>query len=397
MIHLALLPRDGLFLKDGRGWYTSDIGRSYSHAWPHPPTVRGALRAAYGHHLMQQTGQLLRPREWDEATADLTLAALIAMRRPAGSDVFALEHRLWPVPADVFHSEPGKARRLHPVEERAEIGVLDLVSGELDDQQAAFSGLLRPSLPSRAKPIPAPDFWTERDMRQWLLGAEDMDITSIHIPRRTDIHVTIDAKSQAATPSRLFSSDVTEPIDEARNEWALALACSLPAGGDATFASTSRPVLLGGRRRLALVEPANASLFAGPGDDFFARIAGSRGLRLVCVTPARFARGWLPDPIERQSARYCGELPGVDGPVVLRAALAGRPIDLSTWDSVARRPRPTWRLVRPGAVYFVEKEHGPFTAAECQRLWLAAWGGEQQSGLGLVIPGRWDPPVTKRG
>ena len=37
----ALLPRDGLFCKDGRGWNTSSVGRSHGHPWPPPSTLRG--------------------------------------------------------------------------------------------------------------------------------------------------------------------------------------------------------------------------------------------------------------------------------------------------------------------------------------------------------------------
>ena len=32
--HLALVPRDGFFAKDGRGWHTSVSGRGHGLDWP---------------------------------------------------------------------------------------------------------------------------------------------------------------------------------------------------------------------------------------------------------------------------------------------------------------------------------------------------------------------------
>lgn len=397
MMQLALLPRDGLFLKDGRGWYTSDVGRSHGHAWPHPPTVRGALRAAYGHHIMARDGIRLKPVDWEHATADLRIDKLLAMRRPAGTHPFTRDHRVWPVPADALHLANGKVHRLLP-NTAPRLPALDLNDdpNDLDgdaDQARAFANLWRPDLPTRTKPGPRPDFWTEADMRAWLLhpGASadaPIHIPGLHLSRRTDLHVTIDPGSQTATPSMLFSSEVTEPLDRAQHEWALGIECTLPADTH-TGTFPAGPVLLGGRRRLALVERDTApEIFTAPAGSFD-NIPAGRGLRLICVTPAAFTRGWLPDGFAPAGNTYLGTLPGVAGDVILRAALVPRPLDLSTWNTVAGCPRPTRRLVRPGAVYFFEKQDGPFTPAEHAALWLAALGDGRDDGLGLVVPGRW--------
>jgi CRISPR-associated protein Cmr3 len=391
MMHLALVPRDGMFLKDGRGWYTSDVGRSYSHEWPLPSTVRGALRAAYGYHLIEG-GVSLSPAGWDEQTSGVTLRYTVALRRPTGTQGFAADHRMWPVPRDAFFDQRGECHTFVLGPSRAES--LDMTEG------VAFDRLLHPRGMDSRKPGVRPLFWPEQTMRQWLLNPEDRaDTGGLSPSRRVDLHVTIEPETETETPSMLFSGEITEPLDGARHEWALGVACELPDD------TTSHPVneyfgpalTLGGRRRLAWVESlAGSDVFAQP--DWLDEIAGSKGLRLICVTPGKFQSGWLPDVFIEHDGRYVsapGAL-GVASGLILHAALVPRPWDVSTWDMRAGRPRESWRLVEPGSVYFVEKQDGSvFSAAECRSLWLRTWADASdeasKNGFGLLVPGRWDP------
>ena len=391
MLHLVLMPRGGLFLKDGRGWYTSDVGRSYGHAWPLPPTVGGAIRAAYGRVRVEAK----KEPDWSALARDLTIARPLALRRPLGADQFTVDHRLWPTPGDAFYDADGRVTPLVPVKDPCLAG-LDL--GQ-EDEDGAFAALWRPRLPHDGKPGMRPVFWCESEILEWLGSAPAKGsrvIPGCNPPRRTDIHVTIDPDSQTAEPAMLFSCDVTEPLgrasesDTSIREWGLAVACKLP-GDEHADQLAAGPILLGGRRRMATSEKVSADLFEAPAQ-LVQAAQGRRGLRLLCVAPALFQRGWLPDGFERQGNEYIGNLPSIPGDVILRAAIVPRPLHLSTWNMLKREPRPTLRLVAPGSVYFFEKPNGVFSAAECKSLWLAAWGGEQENGLGTVIPGRWDVP-----
>ena len=392
---LALLPRDGLFLKDGRGWYTSDIGRSHGHDWPLPPTIRGALRAAWGRALIQQTGRALDPKAWDAATAALALRRVLALQRPLAAP-FASEHRRWPAPADALYVGD-RVIRLEP--RRPRLGSL----GATDDP--AVEALWRPHLATGEaprKPERAPRFWPERDLVRWLAcepiakhGAPEH--RALAPVRRSNLHVTLDPSTQAAAESMLFSSEVVEPLlrdDRGQvHEWAVGVEIELP--DDAP--SLDGALTLGGRRRLAHTERLPEDLFEAPE----ALPERAPGLRLLVATPAHFERGWLPDgfdPTPRpEDGPYHGRLPGLDAPVLLRAALVPRPLDLSTWDMAQGAPRPTKRLVPAGAVYFFQRADGrAFGAADLRALWLAAWGGDTRDGLGLVMPGRWDPEPEER-
>jgi CRISPR-associated protein Cmr3 len=115
-------------------------------------------------------------------------------------------------------------------------------------------------------------------------------------------------------------------------------------------------------------------------------------LRVVAVTPLCFAKGWLPDGFAAHGNEYRGRLPELDAELVLRAAFVPRPIHVSGWDMAAGKPKPTSRMVAPGAVYFFERVDGrPFGESEARALWLAAVGRRTGEGFGRLAAGFWGP------
>jgi CRISPR type III-B/RAMP module-associated protein Cmr3 len=100
----------------------------------------------------------------------------------------------------------------------------------------------------------------------------------------------------------------------------------------------------------------------------------------------------LPDGFEDNRGTYSGRLPGIDHDVILRAAFIPRPTHVSGWDMAANAPKPTSRMVAPGAVYFFERTDGkPFGEADARSLWLASLGTRTEEGFGRVVPGVWSP------
>ena len=394
LARLALLPRDGLFLKDGRGWYTSDIGRSHSLAWPEPPTIRGALRAAAGRALIA-SGRTLQRTDWDAAPQDLALQRMVTFRRPVGDGITPTD-RLWPAPADtVLLAGASHFVRLDPRPPPSG-GHPTLGAAH---EPAALERLWRPGSLPGGKPLPRPAFWTESDFAAWLRAdavrpPEPAAMADLAPPRRPEVHVTIDPLTGAAADTLLFSGEIVESLTRDHHEWGLAVECELPPG---VAALPAGPLPLAGRRRLTHTLPAPADLFAAPRD----LGADAPGLRLVLVTPAEFERGWLPDGFDEspdpERGPYLGRIPGLDAELALRAAIVPRPQHLSGWDMARRRPRPTRRLVPAGAVYFFQRADAkPFTAEDRRALWLRAWGRGTTDGLGLVVAGRWDIQAKDR-
>ncbi len=383
---IALVPRDGFFVKDGRGWHTSASGRGHSLDWPFPPTLLGALRTSLGRAMEQGVpGARFDGAAFRRETVGASMGPVVPLRRLQGQQAWEPEHRMWPVPMDALYlSDAGKVQRLQPRQPAAPT----LGRDEDPAREALWT-----ATPREAKPESAPRWWTEGDFLAWLGEGTvkkhgDLEKRALELPRRVDIRLGIDAETFTAREGMLFSSDTIEPlstVDGHRWEWAIGLSAFVPIAAPID----SVPWTIGGDRRLARPQPVQG-LFEAPTAMAFA--GGARGLRLVVVTPACFQNGWLPDGFSSRGGAYRGEIEGVAGDLVLRAAFVPRPEHVSGWDMALNQPKPTLRLVRPGAVYFFEKVSGDaFSAEELRSLWLAAIGARSNEGLGRVVPGRWTP------
>ncbi len=97
---LALVPRDGFFVKDGRGWQTS--ARTSVLDWPWPTTVRGALTTVSGKIAERQTGNRFGPKDWKDRQSKIAIGPLVALRR---TQLDGPWRPMWPVPADALWLE----------------------------------------------------------------------------------------------------------------------------------------------------------------------------------------------------------------------------------------------------------------------------------------------------
>lgn len=378
--HLSLMPRDGIFCKDGRGWATSTSGRGHGLDWPWPSTVLGALRTASGRAAEARTGRRFEARDWTAHTAGITLGRTLVLRRTPEAP-WDVRHRVWPAPAD--------ARRL---EQHDTLHRLDPVPPPLRtlgrDEDEAREALWVPLLSDKAKPLPMPRWWSEARLAAWLAGdavpARDT-ANELEPSRRVQAHVQIREDAGTAQDEALYSHDVLETL-EPHAEWALGLEVVLPGQGPPAIAT------LGSDSRLARIGPLSAPLFSPPTRVLDAFRDGSPGLRIVVVTPACFTGGWLPDGLAPNGREIRGRIAGLDAALVLRAAMVPRPIHVSGWDMVARRPKPASAMVPPGAVYFFQRADGrPFGQHDAHALWLAALGDRTAEGFGRVVPGIWTP------
>ncbi|MEQ8767234.1 MAG: type III-B CRISPR module-associated Cmr3 family protein [Planctomycetota bacterium] len=380
--HLALLPRDGFFAKDGRGWHTSASGRGHGLDWPWPSTVLGALRSLWGRGEEARKNTTFSPDDWRSRTQPIQLGRTLVLRRKHGA-AWSTEDAIWPVPLDALWLEDRQeVQRLDPEKPNAP------TLGRDDDEER--EGLWRAVPDGASKPLPAPRWWSSGDFTTWLAeGVVQRRDRALATTRRMQVHVGIRPEQLTSDDGVLFSHDVVETIDP-DGEWALGVEVSLPEGGLPNVAT------LGSDSRLARIECLPTTAFEPPPRLLEAFRSSSPGLRLVAVSPLCFENGWLPDGLVKTNGEYRGQLPGIGDEVILRAAFVPRPIHVSGWDMAANggkgAPKPTSRMIAPGAVYFFERADGaPFNKAEARALWLGALGTRTVEGFGRVVPGVWRP------
>jgi CRISPR-associated protein Cmr3 len=159
---------------------------------------------------------------------------------------------------------------------------------------------------------------------------------------------------------------------------------------------------IGGERGLARVEAADLAEPVMP-TEVARRIAESGRFRLVCLTPALFSRGWVPDWLENQGGRLRGALPGrrgnSPGPIVeLEAACVERPIAVSGFRLGAGAgglEAPARRAAPAGSVWYFRLANDSGDAAGVLAERLSAWWWDSMSddeddrkrGFGLAAVG----------
>jgi CRISPR-associated protein Cmr3 len=338
--------------------------------------VLGALRTLWGRGEETRTGTTFTPDDWRTRTQPIQLGRTLVLRREYGA-AWRAEDATWPVPLDALWLEGrNDVHRLDPVKSTAP------TLGRDDDE--AREALWRPELGDASKPLPSPRWWSNEDLTTWLAGnSVSVRKEALVTTRRAQVHVGIRPEELTSDDGVLFSHDVVETLDPG-GEWALGVEVALPPGELPKLAT------LGSDSRLSRVESLPTTLFAPPACVLEAFRATSPGLRLVAISPVCFEKGWLPHGLVSTNGEYRGRLAGLD--VILRAAFSPRPVHVSGWDMAKSEPKPTSRMVPPGAVYFFERADGkPFGEAEAEALWLTALGARTEEGFGRVVPGVWRP------
>jgi CRISPR-associated protein Cmr3 len=400
---LALIPRDGFFAKDGRGWATS--ARAEVVDWPWPTTVRGALTTASGKQI-ERANNRFGPADWDKHHKAVKLLASLALRREHGATKWQAEHRMWPTPVDALWLEnDDNVCRLNPIPADDHVPTLGRAASPAhpESYELARERLWIPqNVGDNAKPLPSPRWLDERTFVNWLRGEtlkKQAGVAPIKafaaMERRLQVHVGIRSETATADDGILFAHDVIETLEKTA-EWAIGAKVEWPAD------KPPRSLRLGSDSRLAFVESTDSNLFRCP-EDLTKGGKILKRFRLIVVTPTSFTHGWLPDgfkPHEKEPSLFRGELGILDNiELILRAALVPRPMHISGWDMNTGGPKNTERLVPPGSVYFFEVAGNTgdlelsggqgLTIDQFKSLWLAKIGGRTDDGMGCVVPGLW--------
>ena len=364
--------------------------------FPPPSTVAGCLRTTWA----RATGRPL-----GSALAELRVAGPLLL-----SDDGLI---LAPKPADALyfgHRDEARCVRAEPRRFQQGCGA------DMPD------GLLPVRLPAHVegKPGDGPAWWSWDDLLAFRRG-ESVPLDRLtrngwSPPAEGDLrtHVSINPTTGAAVSGNLFQTEGldlgvypaafrTRAVESARVD---GLEASDAANGASSRgrrllvrcaeALDATLVHLGGKRRLAALEPESEERWPTPPDGWLDRIEQTGGLCLTLLTPGIFSVGYRPGWLDRTLTGSPPDAPAVT--LRLRAAAVGRWQPHSGWDLAQRRPKPTRKLVTAGATYWFEildaQEPGALAS-----LWLASVCDDQQDrrdGFGLALPAPWSRSMDDR-
>ena len=350
------------------------VGRSDADParFPPPSTTAGCLRTAWA----RATGRPFGPE-----LAELAVAGPLLLTRA--------DQVLAPKPADALyfgHGDEACCRRAEPRPFDAGAGA-DLPGGLLPVQLTA---------PADGKPGPGPTWWRWDDLLAFRRG-EPISYSGLRGngwkppegDRRT--HVVINPGTGAADPGRLFQ---TEGLDlDAPDRTAGPAAGGLRLLVRCGEALGETLVHLGGKRRLAALQPEDERIWPTPPPGWLNGIGEAGGLCLTLLTPGIFSAGYRPGWLDDQT--LTGSPPAAPRlRLQLRAAAVDRWQPHSGWDLARRRPRTTRKLAGAGATYWF-RILGEADPDLLDVLWLASISDLEQDrrdGFGLALPSAWTSP-----
>jgi CRISPR-associated protein Cmr3 len=386
---MLLVPRDGFFFKDARGWYTSASGRTHGLAWPYPSSILGSIRTAYGKQAEAIANETWASQEWLKNTKAVKLEKMIAFRKNIASQ-WSVSHRMWPRPLDALIINSNIVK-IKPRKPESDTTIMS------DDNGIPAKALWFAGIEEKDKPDKIASWWTDDAFTGWLAGGivdigKIADSKELSPVKRVKTQVGINPDTYSTKEGVLFSTEVTETLSKVGKElleWAIGISFHTPEN---TTSFENQIFLLGGVDYPANSLKAPDNAFAFPNDLNNAFSKGVRGLKVVLTTPAFFTEGWLPDGFGFSAGAYRGKLPGITGDCILKSAVIDRAQSVSGWDMVKGAPKAIKRLVPAGSVYFFEKSDGStFTGNEANLLWLSQIGRLNDEGYGLVVPGVWNP------
>jgi CRISPR-associated protein Cmr3 len=379
MTSWLIIPRDPLIFRDGKPFTAAPGSRAKTLEFPYPSTLAGAVRtlagtdAATGRFNEDRIPELLQKYIRGPILVQLDQQdEVVEWFLPAPKDALLFRTK---------DEEEAKRYSLAPIQlptgARSDLPSLELIG---------FSKVVKDKPHTKA-----PTFWHWEQYQKWLEAPTDgeiildqLGITGLTQERRT--HVSIDPETWTASPGALFQTAGLEFTRLEREEDApfdldqtkkMGIALETDANLDQGLG------FLGGERRIVRWRQMQETLPDVP-ESIENSILERGACRLILVTPAHFASGYLPN----------WTLPGLDLEIEIVGAITRRYQAISGWDYERNRPKPTRRLTPAGSVYFVKFGKDKSTIQRfIDAVWMKPISDDEQSrqdGFGLAVLGSWD-------
>lgn len=376
-----LVPRDPLIFRDGKPFTAVPGERAKSLRYPFPSTVAGAVRTLAG--TDPATGEFDSARIQELLRFSIRGPLLVELNEDG-----KINDWLFPAPADALllkgNSDEQAVRYwLTPVE------MPDGCEANLDGLT-----LVGPAKVEKEKPYPnPPSYWHQEQYLHWLETPQDGPVAlaelGIRGPQHENrTHVSIAPETRSAIPGALFQ---TSGLEFTQLEWEADETPDLhQARTLALYVETDASLqegigALGGERRIVRWQSSQETLPACP-DRLKEKIIAQKYCRLVLMTPAKFADGFLPDWFSKEYD------------VSVQAVALPRYQTVSGWDYDKNKPKPTSRLVPAGSVYYLKFGEKTQADAFVDSVWMQTISDDEQDrldGFGMALLGTWDGRLRK--
>jgi CRISPR-associated protein Cmr3 len=386
-------PRDPFIARDGRPFGLIPGARAASYDFPFPSTTTGGVRTRHG---------LGTGGDFDDPQQKSRLIAAVRQIEVRGPLLVEIGNNIddirWlaPAPADAALFELATkngtiARCKAEIKFREPRSLPEGADTNLPDGLAP----VWPTFPCPRKPFEnAPRYWRWERFERWLINPlrEEVDLSELgHNGPASEIrtHVKVEPKSWTAAEGELFQTRGLEFALQDRN--GLLSTVGRLALGIATDATgvTAGLAPLGGERRLVNWYKSQAALPECPAL-LREAIHKTGACRVVLLTPAHFKDGSRPQRLIEPQAGITPEL---------KAMATARPQVVSGWDFEKKQPKPTRRLMPPGAVLFLKLD-GDAVARNrwIDAMWMNCVSDDEQDrrdGFGLAVLGSWSGDCPK--
>lgn len=347
-------PGPGPFLGAIRARAILDAGVSFAEygAYVRDGSLKNPQRSAAVESLVDQIG------DDERLGGGLRLRGPFLCRTNAVTRATTVDRVYFPVPGDLRRDTQGTFRPQAPCSLQ--------FKAMQNAPTAAEEAVLRPLWNPKARREPERGtFLGDNELEAYLLGRWQ------HIGTGTPVETVVSFETRvgiARNRDRVAEEGLLYSIEFARMRWetdqrqnATSFTYLLEEIGEASCYDGL--VALGGEGRSARVHRVDRPPSSGVVEDGgrFANelrreLDGAAGFKAYIATPAIFEQGWIPDGFTPSDGGLCGTLAGLECTLV--AAAVGKPRLVAGWNIVRNRPRPLYRAVPAGSVYFFERADG---------------------------------------
>lgn len=329
MIKLTVHPLDTVFFRDGKPFSMGEDTWADGVFPPYPSVIYGALRTWYiARHASAYTNDAI------EESGRIKLES-IQYRLPKGLHL--------PMPLDLVSpkhkSEPEKNKEVRDkVYRMIKLGLRPEGSEDVMSSHA-LPQLLMPPQGIEVESLDDGLMSNEGDFERYLQGA----LAEVEVRRIKDFAITEpkvgigrDDATNAASDSMLYRVGMRRSSD-----FRIVISANLPNEDSATEHSL---IKLGAEGKFAEVnvEPVRRQRPAVP------TVAINKGgFKLYLSTPAIFKQGWKPDLASK----------GISAELI--AAAIGKPVHIGGFDMKKRQPKPMYKAVPAGSVYYYKSSEDP--------------------------------------